>query len=293
MISLIQKCILLDKPPGLSSNKVLNIVKKKLNIKKAGFSGTLDPFASGLLIIFFNKSTKACSFFLDSDKSYSGEIKLGKASSTGDPTGEISITSNEVFIDEHKIKAIQNKFFGECIQKPPKFSAIKINGQRAYKLARKGVNVDIPERKIFINNLDIIKISDSTLKISISCSKGTYIRTIAEDISKELGYDGYLLSLRREGIGKISLKNALSFNDVETLSIEKIYSKLVSVDTLFMDTNKITLKKDEGTMVCNGQEVFSSQFLPGQVLIYSHNRDFIGIGEVSQDKVLFPKKIFV
>ena len=293
MISLIQKCILLDKPPGFTSNKVLNIVKKKLDIKKAGFSGTLDPFASGLLIIFLNKSTKACSFFLDSDKSYSGEIKLGKMSSTGDPTGEISVTSKKVSIEEDKIKAIQNKFFGESFQKPPKFSAIKINGQRAYELARKGVNVDIPERKIFVNNLDIIKTSESTLKINISCSKGTYIRSIAQDISKEFGYDGYLLSLRRESIGKISLKNALSFNDLETLSIEKIYSRLVSVDTLFLDTNKIALDKDECTKVCNGQEVFSSQFSPGQALIYSHNRDFIGIGEVSQEKVLFPKKIFV
>ena len=107
-------------------------------------------------------------------------------SSTGDPTGEISVTSKKVSIEEDKIKAIQNKFFGESFQKPPKFSAIKINGQRAYELARKGVNVDIPERKIFVNNLDIIKTSESTLKINISCSKGTYIRSIAQDISKEL-----------------------------------------------------------------------------------------------------------
>ena len=140
-------------------------------------------------------------------------------SSTGDPTGEISVTSKKVSIEEDKIKAIQNKFFGESFQKPPKFSAIKINGQRAYKLARKGIDVDIPERKIFINNLDIIKTSESTLKINISCSKGTYIRSIAHDISKEFGYDGYLLSLRRESIGKISLKNALSFNDSDHIII--------------------------------------------------------------------------
>ena len=283
--------IFIDKEKEQSSFQVVKQLKSILNIKKIGHAGTLDPFATGVLAIALGEATKSL-FYFNTSKTYLFNIFFGESKDTDDITGE-TIKRSEILPSKKQIDGCLKNFIGIHSQVPPRYSAIKINGQRAYELARKGVNVDIPERKIFVNNLDIIKTSESTLKINISCSKGTYIRSIAQDISKEFGYDGYLLSLRRESIGKISLNNALSFNDLETLSIEKIYSKLVSVDTLFIDTNKISLDKDECTKVCNGQEVFSSQFLPGQALIYSYNRDFIGIGEVSQEKVLFPKKIFV
>ncbi|MBR2543537.1 tRNA pseudouridine(55) synthase TruB [Candidatus Saccharibacteria bacterium] len=201
--------ILIDKPAGISSFGVVAKVRKKLRDEfghkiKVGHTGTLDPFATGLLILLSGKMTKKSGEFLKLDKEYIAELKLGFTSTTGDPEGEITKV-NDINTDINEIKNVLNNFIGEIEQTPPKFSAIKINGQRAYKLARKGQDFEIPSRKVTIYNIEILDYNYPKLKIKCHVSSGTYIRTLAEDIGKALGTGAYLTALRRTKIGNYDL----------------------------------------------------------------------------------------
>lgn len=204
--------ILIDKPAGISSFGVVAKVRGKLKQEfghkvKVGHTGTLDPFATGLLILLSGKNTKKSNDFLKLDKVYEAVIRLGYVSSTGDPEGEI-VKKNDRKIDIDEISEILRKFTGEIEQTPPKFSAIKINGQRAYKLARKGANFEMPSRKVKIYKIEILDYQYPMLKIRVHCSSGTYIRTLAEDIGEALNTGAYCLELRRLKIGEFDVKNA-------------------------------------------------------------------------------------
>ena len=214
--------ILVDKPAGISSFGVVAKVRGKLKEKfghkvKVGHTGTLDPFATGLLILLSGKMTKKSNEFLKLDKVYEATLRLGYVSSTGDPEGEIT----EVAFSEHSeaskvsgfytlntIQSVLQKFLGQITQTPPKFSAIKINGQRAYKLAREGKDFEIPSRQVEIYSIEILNYNYPELKIKVHCSSGTYIRTLAEDIGKALGTGAYLTALRRIKIGSYDVKDA-------------------------------------------------------------------------------------
>ena len=214
--------ILVDKPAGISSFGVVAKVRGKLKEKfghkvKVGHTGTLDPFATGLLILLSGKMTKKSNEFLKLDKVYEATLRLGYVSSTGDPEGKIT----EVAFSEHceasevsgfytlnTIQSVLQKFLGKITQTPPKFSAIKINGQRAYKLAREGKDFEIPSRQVEIYSIEILNYNCPELKIKVHCSSGTYIRTLAEDIGKALGTGAYLTALRRIKIGSYDVKDA-------------------------------------------------------------------------------------
>lgn len=204
--------ILIDKPAGISSFGVVAKVRRELTQKfghktKVGHTGTLDPFATGLLILLTGKMTKKSHEFLKLDKVYEATLKLGFVSSTGDPEGEIK-KLNDNSIEINKIKKTIKTFIGEIEQTPPKFSAIKINGERAYKLARKNKEFEVPSREVEIYSIDILDYHYPELKIRTHVSSGTYIRTLAEDIGKKLGTGAYLISLRRIKIGNYDIKNA-------------------------------------------------------------------------------------
>lgn len=205
--------ILVDKPAGISSfgvvAKVRGYLKNELGHKvKVGHTGTLDPFATGLLILLTGKMTKKSSDFLKLDKTYEATLRLSATSTTGDPEGEITIYER-VPKSLEEISLTLNDFIGKITQHPPKFSAIKINGQRAYKLARQGTNFKIPAREVEIYSIDILEYNYPELKIRTHVSSGTYIRTLAEDIGKALGTGAYLTSLRRTKIANYSVENAL------------------------------------------------------------------------------------
>ncbi len=226
--------ILVDKPAGISSFGVVACVRKELRDRfghkvKLGHTGTLDPFATGLLILLSGKMTKKSNEFLKHDKVYEATLKLGYTSTTGDPEGEIQFYSNEggpepgkarisagrpwrwadrTRPELNKIESTLQSFVGEITQTPPKFSAIKINGERAYKLARKGADFEIPERKVTIYNIEILSYNYPELKIRTHVSSGTYIRTLAEDIGKALGTGAYLTALRRTKIADYDVKDA-------------------------------------------------------------------------------------
>ena len=205
--------ILIDKPAGISSfgvvAKVRGFLKAKFGHKiKVGHTGTLDPFATGLLILLSGKMTKKSNEFLKLDKAYEAELKLGFASTTGDPEGEITEINTSLVPSLSEIQTVLDSFMGKLTQTPPRFSAIKINGERAYKLARKGADFKIPSREVEIYQIEILDYTYPSLKIRCHVSSGTYIRTLAEDIGKKLGTGAYLTALRRTKIGNYSVENA-------------------------------------------------------------------------------------
>ena len=209
--------ILIDKPAGISSFGVVAKVRGYLRNEcghkvKVGHTGTLDPFATGLLILLSGKMTKKSNEFLKLDKEYIADLKLGFKSSTGDPEGEIEKVDDRV-PDAKEIEDILQTFIGEIEQIPPKYSAIKINGQRAYKLARKGVDFEMPVRRVIIYNIDVLEYEYPRLVIRCRVSSGTYIRTLAEDIGLKLGVGAYLTALRRTKIGEYSVDKACTLKD--------------------------------------------------------------------------------
>ena len=212
-----EKIILIDKPAGMSSFGVVARVRRKLRDEqgkkvKVGHTGTLDPFATGLLIILAGKATKKSDEFLKKDKEYEATVYLGKTSSTGDIEGEITEVSNKV-PTKAEVESACEKLTGKIEQKVPIFSAVKINGERAYKLARKGKEVEMPTRKVTIYSLEILDYNYPELKIRTHVSSGTYIRTLGEDIGKILGTGAYLTALRRTKIADYSVTDASELDD--------------------------------------------------------------------------------
>ncbi len=210
--------ILIDKPIGWTSFKVVNKIRKTIEVKKVGHSGTLDPMATGLLIICTGKKTKELSKYLGLDKSYTGTMTLGKSSPSMDKETEITETGIDESINEESIKNAAKEFVGEIEQTPPMYSAIKVKGKRLYKLARKGVEVERPARKVKVNSFLIKNIKIPEVKFEVNCSKGTYIRVLANDLGKMLGCGGILSELRRTAIGEFRIEKALKVEDF----IEKV-----------------------------------------------------------------------
>ena len=212
-----EEIIFVDKPSGMSSFGAVARVRRLLSEReghkvKAGHTGTLDPFATGLLILLAGKATKKAPELTKLDKVYEATIRLGATSSTGDPEGEITITNEKPEISREKIIETLAQFVGEIEQTPPAFSAIKINGQRAYKLARAGKTVDMPKRKVTIYELELLEYASPYLKIRTHVSSGTYIRTLAEDIGEALGCGAYTTKLRRTKIANYDIAELPLFN---------------------------------------------------------------------------------
>ena len=205
--------ILIDKPAGISSFGVVAKIRGRLKAEfghkvKVGHTGTLDPFATGLLILLSGKMTKRSNEFLKLDKVYEATLRLGYTSTTGDPEGEITKYPQNIEPTHQEITETISNFIGTIAQTPPKYSAIKINGQRAYKLARKGADFELPSRNVTIYDIDILDYTYPVLKIYVHCSSGTYIRTLAEDIGQTLNTGAYLTALRRIKVGNYNVANA-------------------------------------------------------------------------------------
>ncbi|AGF49111.1 tRNA pseudouridine(55) synthase TruB [Candidatus Kinetoplastidibacterium galati] len=216
---------LLDKPAGITSNLALQKVRRFLNIKKAGHTGTLDPFATGLLVCCFGKATKKSNIFLNASKSYIATIKLGEETDTGDLTGKVIKKSSDFkFIDASSIEKALISFIGEIDQVPPMYSAIKFNGIPLYKYARTGVDVYRDSRKVTIYNINLINSTDDIFEIELSCSKGTYVRTLAQDIGRKLGCFAHLIKLRRTRVGPFLLENSIT--------LENLFNRSKSLDEL-------------------------------------------------------------
>ncbi len=274
--------LLVNKEKGYSSNEIVQKIKKKFSLNKVGHLGTLDPDAEGLLIIAINRATKFSNYFLNSDKSYYVEIKLGKSTTTDDVSGEI-IEEFDVRCSEDEVKKEINNFLGKSFQKPPFFSALKYKGKPLYKYARKGEFINKEPREIEIKEIKNISYKDKICSFQILCSKGTYIRSIARDLGTNLGCGGHMFYLKRLSQHKFNLLDAYT---IEELSLERT----IKIDDFFKDYEKLSLNEESLKIFLNGGRVFLNKDISKDIRIYSEDNDFIGLGRL-EDNYLKHKQL--
>ena len=244
--------VLVDKPVGLSSNRVLQEVKKLFGARKAGHAGTLDPLASGLLVVLFGEATKLSSVLLDADKEYVASVKLGEATSTGDAEGEVVERSN-VAVGAGDIAAALERFRGDIEQVPPMYSALKRDGVPLYKLARRGETVERAARRVHIEELELREFRPPLLELRIRCSKGTYVRTLAEDLGRALGTCAHLAALRRTASGGLGVHDAAGLEALEALSQADRESRIVPLERLLGAFPRAELDPSAEARFRNGQ----------------------------------------
>ena len=207
--------LIIDKPEGLTSHDVVDFIRKKLSLRKVGHAGTLDPLATGLLVILIGKYTRKFREFMSFDKEYLATLTLGIRTDTGDAKGTIIGKLPYDDISEEKLRYVFKEFQGEIEQIPPMFSALKYKGKRLYQLARKGINVPRSARKIKIYNLELVSFNPPNVELRILCSKGTYIRSLAEDIGRRLGCGAFISRIKRIGLGPFKIKDAISLENID------------------------------------------------------------------------------
>ena len=285
--------LLLDKPLMLSSNHAIQKIKKQFNIRKVGHTGTLDPLATGLLPVCMGQATRISRFLINSDKTYRALIMLGTRTSTGDKEGEIIETcSSDVSTNIAYIDKVLKSFIGEQKQIPPMYSALKHNGERLYKLAQKGLNVSRKARSINIYSIDLISINDNYLEVIIECSKGTYIRTLAEDIAKKLGTVGHIDQLRRLNIKCFDDQSMFSFNQI--MKAKSINQFLLPIDIPLKHLAKKDFSESESSMFINGLSIQTNQRSNNEsdyIRIYNDESVFLGLGLYSNGYIK-PKIVF-
>jgi len=272
--------LLFDKPLELSSNTALQKVRRLYHAEKAGHTGTLDPLATGLLPVCFGEATKFTIALLDADKSYRATIRLGQRTTTGDAEGEV-IETRAVAVDETQVLAVLAKFMGETRQLPPMHSAIKHQGKPLYEYIRKGETVERELRTVFVRELKLERLEGDELEFSVLCSKGTYVRTLAEDISEMLGCGGHLIALRRTGIGAFSLAHAYTLAQLEVMDAVQRDACLMPLDCLVQDLPRLELDEVQANRMAQGQRLGLSDGYPdGKRRLYVAER-FIGLGELA------------
>lgn len=279
--------ILINKEKGCTSHDVVNKVKHITN-EKVGHTGTLDPNATGLLPLLIGKGTKLSYYLINHDKEYEVTLKLGMKTDTADEEG-IVIEKQEVdrkVLQEENIKNVLNSFIGKQMQTPPIYSAIKINGKKLYEYARKNIEVDIKPRQIEIYNIYMNKIEadENLIQFKVQCSKGTYIRSLCEDIAKSLGTIGYMKELNRTKVGIFNIEDSITIKELEK-NEDNLTKYLITIEDLFYriynEENKITLNKKQLELYLNGVKL-SSKNKDGMYGIYDENYIFIGIGSVQK-----------
>jgi tRNA pseudouridine55 synthase len=283
--------LLLDKPSGISSNQALQQAKRLYQAAKAGHTGSLDPLATGLLPVCFGEATKFSHYLLDADKSYRAVIKLGVRTTTGDAEGEV-VQASPVQVSPEQIEAVLTSFSGPIAQVPPMYSALKHQGKPLYAYARDGVDIQRAARQVVIHAIRLLRFARDELEIEVDCSKGTYIRTLAEDIGNALGCGGHLKSLRRLATGHFRLKDALTLEQLETMSAEERDRSLLPVDASIAHLPQLALDEASAHYLQQGQRVWKSGVVPaGLFRIYNAQGAFMGMGEQMPDGRIAPKRL--
>ena len=291
----VQGILLLDKPLGESSNSSLQKVKQLYFAKKAGHTGSLDPLATGLLPVCFGGATKISAFLLDADKRYWVRVKLGVTTATGDTEGDVLEARSTEGITEQDLQKALEGFRGEIKQIPPMYSALKHKGERLYKLAREGIVVEREARTVTIHELNLTAFDLPEFELDVRCTKGTYIRTLAEDIGAALGCGAHVTALRRTGVGSFDSSRMV---DMETLNAkydegrEALDALLLPADSALMDWPEVRLNNDSSHYIRMGQPVIVPKApTEGQVRLYDDKNDFIGVGEILDDGRVAPRRL--
>lgn len=286
--------LLIDKPQGITSNAALTRAKRTLGIKKAGHTGTLDPMASGLLVLCFGQATKVAGFLLDADKAYEAELRLGVTTDSEDAEGEVLETRTVPTYDAGRIENVLAEFRGSIDQIPPMHSALKHKGQRLYDLARKGETVKRPPRSVVIHELKLLDFDGETLRLAVRCSKGTYIRSLARDIGEALGCGAHLAGLRRTASAPFALADAVELEAFESLTREQARAVLMPPDRALEHLPALQLDHQQARRISQGQRLAGLTFAQsGQVRIYGAEEGFLGVGATDGQGHLKPVRLFV
>lgn len=288
--------LLLDKPAGITSNRALQRVKRLLKAKKAGHTGSLDPAATGMLPLCFGEATKVCAYLLEADKTYRVTARLGEATNTADGDGEITATADVPDLDRDQWDRLLVQFCGEIDQVPPMYSALKVDGRRLYELARKGQVVDREARRVRIDDISLLEISGQRLVCRVKCSKGTYIRTLIEDIAKAAGTVAHTARLHRESVADFVAEDMLDLPAVEDLAEagpDALRARLLPTDLALSSWPECHIPVREADRFCEGQAVAADgSGAAGLIRVYADGGRFIGVGSLSESGQLAPRRIF-
>lgn len=285
--------LLLDKPVGITSNAALQIAKRLYRAAKAGHTGTLDPMASGLLPLCLGEATKFAQYPTDADKTYEAVIKLGETTDTGDADGQM-LSQRQVAVSRNDIERVVSQFTGPIMQTPPMYSALKHQGQALYKYARKGIEIERAPRAVTLHQITILSFAADTVSIRVDCSKGTYIRVLAEDIGEQLGCGAHLIGLRRTQVGAFTLSDAITLDTLEALSEAERDNQLLPPDCLVAGLPEIALDQDAAYYLRQGQAIWLPKLsLHQRFRIYDEKHVFIGVGEVGDEGKLQPSRLVV
>jgi tRNA pseudouridine55 synthase len=287
--------LLLDKPSGMTSNAALQMVKRLYHARKAGHTGSLDPLATGLLPLCFGEATKVSGFLLDADKRYRVVCKLGERTTTGDAEGEVVEQRPVEGITEARLRQTLNGFVGEIQQIPPMYSAVKHKGERLYKLARLGVEVERESRKVDIHSLELRDITVPVFEIDVHCSKGTYVRTLVEDIGELLGCGAHVTGLRRLAVGPFDDSQMIDMTRLEAVAAES----MAALDALLLPMESglaqwpgVRLSGDAAFYLRQGQPVLVPHApTEGWVRLYEGESHFLGMGEILDDGRVAPRRL--
>ncbi|OJZ17966.1 MAG: tRNA pseudouridine(55) synthase TruB [Thiobacillus sp. 65-29] len=280
--------LLLDKPVGLTSNTALQKAKRLLNARKAGHTGTLDPFADGLLPLCFGEATKFSAYLLDADKGYRAVLQLGITTTTGDPEGDVTAT-RDVNASRADIEAVLPRFTGEIEQIPPMHSALKHQGRPLYEYARAGIDIERPPRKVTIRSIELLECAPPRVVLDVRCSAGTYIRTLAQDIGAALGCGAHLTALTRTAAGGFALDAAHTLDELAALDIPARQTLLLPPDCLVAHLPAVRLDETAAAALLQGRRIPHAQPATGLVRVYA-GADFLGLAEAGPDG-LAPRRL--
>lgn len=285
--------LLLDKPLGYSSNQALQKIKLLYQAAKAGHTGTLDPLATGLLPLCFGEATKFAHFLTDADKVYIATVKFGITTNTGDAEGQV-LSVKDVHIGKMQLEQVCSQFLGVISQVPPMYSALKHEGKAMYEYARAGVEIERAARTVTIHHIEINAFDRDVATITVKCSKGTYIRTLAEDIGAQLGCGAHLIGLRRTSTANYHINQAITIAQFEAMSEAQRFLLLRPVDSAVAHLPEIQLDGDSAFYLQQGQAIWQSGNIPeGLIRLYSEQGEFLGLGEQQSDGKIAPKRLIV
>jgi tRNA pseudouridine55 synthase len=288
--------LLLDKPEGMSSNSALQRVRRVYRALKAGHTGSLDPLASGLLPVCLGQATKVCGLLLDADKTYRFRLALGRSTTTGDREGETVMTAEIPAVGADALRRAAAAFLGESMQVPPMYSALKRDGERLYRLARAGIEVERAPRRIRIHRLDLLETGEGSPEFEVRCSKGTYVRSLAEDLARVLGTVGHVATLRRTALGPFDGAAMQGLEALEETAAEgrAIENLLLPVDQALPDLPPVQLGSTEQASVLQGRPVAASGPGGARVRIYGAGGGFLGVGRMNEEGArLAPERLMV
>jgi tRNA pseudouridine55 synthase len=281
--------LLLDKPSGITSNHALQKARRLLGAAKAGHTGTLDPLASGLLPLTFGEATKYSADLLDADKAYEARLQLGVRTTTADAEGEV-LERRPVAVTREQFDKLLKHFTGSIAQVPPMHSALKRDGRALYEYAREGVEVERAPRQVRIERLDVVQWDEDQPEVAVDCSKGTYVRVLAEDIGAALGCGAHLAALRRVRVGTLTLDAAVTLEQLEQMPVEQRRACVLPVDALISALPRVDLGDLQARRFCHGNAIDAAG-PTGRCRVYGPDHRLLGTADLDEHGLLSPRRL--